>query len=226
MVKQELVDRSPVRFFENATNGGLKSGEIGALTSKKGLGKTSVLVQIGLDKLFQDKHVVHISFNQNADFSMTWYEDIFNEITKKKNINNATELKADTLKKRVILNFNQDSVTGEQIVNTLKALAAGGISTDCILIDGLDFSRVSADSIKTLKDYAIKAGIVLWFGVSTDSEKLKDMLPENVATYVDAVIHLEQKPDAIEMKVLKLRDEKVEVSNLKLDSKTLLIAEK
>ena len=215
MVKQELVDRSPVRFFKNATNGGLKAGEIGALTSKKGLGKTSVLVQIGLDKLFQDKHVVHISFNQNADFSMTWYEDIFNEITKKKNINNATELKADTLKKRVILNFNQDSVTGEQIVNTLKALAAGGIATDCILIDGLDFSRVSEDSIKTLDD-------IIWL----DSEKLKDMLPENVATYVDAVIHLEQKPDAIEMKVLKLRDEKVEVSNLKLDSKTLLIAEK
>ena len=38
MVKQELVDRSPVRFFKNATNGGLKAGEIGALTSKKGLG--------------------------------------------------------------------------------------------------------------------------------------------------------------------------------------------
>ena len=226
MVKQELVDRSPVRFFKNATNGGLKSGEIGALTSKKGLGKTSVLVQIGLDKLFQDKHVVHISFNQNADFSMTWYEDIFNEITKKKNIGNVADLKADTLKKRVILNFNQDSVSGEQIVNTLKALAAGGIATDCILIDGLDFTRVSADSIKTLKDYATEAGSVIWFGVSTDSENLKDMLPENVAAYVDAVIHLEQKPDAIEMKVLKLRDEKIEVSNLKLDSKTLLIAEK
>jgi hypothetical protein len=184
------------------------------------------LVQIGLDKLFQDKHVVHISFNQTADFSMTWYEDIFNEITKKKNITNVADVKADTLKKRVILNFNQDSVTGEQIVNTLKALAVGGIATDCILIDGLDFTRVSADSIKTLKDYATEAGSVIWFGVSTDADKVKDMLPENVATFVDAVIHLEQKPDAIEMKVLKLRDEKVEVSNLKLDSKTLLIAEK
>ncbi len=226
MVKQELVDRSPVRFFENATNGGLKAGEIGALTSKKGLGKTSVLVQIGLDKLFQDKHVVHISFNQNADFSMTWYEDIFNEITKKKNIGNTTELKTDTLKKRVILNFNQDSVTGEQFVKTLKALEAGGIVADTIIIDGLDFSRVEENSIKLLKSYATDTGSVIWFGVSTDAENLKDMLPENVATYVDAVIHLEQKPDAIEMKVLKLRDEKVEVSHLKLDSKTLLIAEK
>ena len=77
-----------------------------------------------------------------------------------------------------------------------------------------------------MKDYATEAGIVIWFGVSTDAEKVKDMLPENVATYVDAVIHLEQQPGAIEMKVLKLRDEKVEVSHLKLDSKTLLIAEK
>ena len=226
MVKQELIERSPVRFLEKSANGGLQAGEIGVLTSKKGLGKTSVLVQIGLDMLLQEKAVVHVSFNQHSDNVITWYEDIFNEITKKKNLGNVADLKADTLKKRVILNFNQDSVSGEQIVNTLKALAAGGIATDCILIDGLDFTRVSADSIKTLKDYATEAGSVIWFGVSTDSENLKDMLPENVAAYVDAVIHLEQKPDAIEMKVLKLRDEKIEVSNLKLDSKTLLIAEK
>ena len=108
----------------------------------------------------------------------------------------------------------------------LKALAAGGIVTDCLLIDGLDFTKVAEESIKTLKDYATEAGVVIWFGVSTDAEDLKGMLPDVVSPYVDAVIHLEQKPDAIEMKVLKLRDEKIEVSNLKLDSKTLLIAEK
>ena len=226
MVKQELVDRSPVRFFENATNGGLKAGEIGALTSKKGLGKTSVLVQIGLDKLIQDKHVVHVSFNQNADFSMTWYEDIFNEITKKKNIGNIADVKADTLKKRVILNFNQDSVTGEQIVNTLKALAAGGIVTDCLLIDGLDFTKVAEESIKTLKDYATEAGVVIWFGVSTDAEDLKGMLPDVVSPYVDAVIHLEQKPDTIQMKILKSHGKESDVASLKLDSKTLLMSEK
>ena len=38
MVKQDLIDRSPVRFFEQATNGGLQTGEMGILTSKKGLG--------------------------------------------------------------------------------------------------------------------------------------------------------------------------------------------
>ena len=42
-MKQTLIDRSPVRFFDQATNGGLKAGEMGILTSKKGLGKTCLL---------------------------------------------------------------------------------------------------------------------------------------------------------------------------------------
>ena len=42
MIKAELFERSAVRCIEKATNGGLKAGELGLLTSKKGLGKTSV----------------------------------------------------------------------------------------------------------------------------------------------------------------------------------------
>ena len=113
MVKQELVDRSPVRSFESATNGGLKAGEIGVLTSRKGLGKTSVLVQFGLDMLLQDKPVVHVSFNQHSDNVITWYEDIFSEMTKKKNLANADEVKDSVIRNRVILNFSPDSISAE-----------------------------------------------------------------------------------------------------------------
>ena len=55
MIKQELIDKSPVRFFEKSTNGGLMAGEVGVLASKRGLGKTSVLVQFGLDKILFHK---------------------------------------------------------------------------------------------------------------------------------------------------------------------------
>ena len=96
MVKQELIERSPVRFLEKSANGGLAAGEIGVLTSKKGLGKTSVLVQIGLDMLLQEKPVVHVSFNQHSDNVITWYEDIFNETAKKKNLADAEEVKNES----------------------------------------------------------------------------------------------------------------------------------
>ena len=83
MIKDELFERSPVRCFDKAT-GGLKAGELGLLTSKKGLGKTSVLVQFGVDTLLQDKQVIHVSFDQHSSNVITWYQDIFTEIAKKK----------------------------------------------------------------------------------------------------------------------------------------------
>ena len=102
MLKDELFERSPVRCFEKAT-GGLKAGELGLLSSKKGVGKTSVLVQFGVDTLLQDKQVVHVSFDQQSANVITWYQDIFTEIAKKKNVSNVSELVSELVRKRIIL---------------------------------------------------------------------------------------------------------------------------
>ena len=72
--------------------------------------------------LFQDKNVVHVSFNQQSDFVMTWYEDIFTEMAKKKNLNDASDVKADIVRKRVILNFNQDTFSASHVIKTLKEI--------------------------------------------------------------------------------------------------------
>ena len=85
MEKQDLYEKSPVRLFDSATEGGLKAGELGLVTSKKGLGKTSVLVQFGMDTLLQDKQLVHVSFDLHSSNVISWYDGIFAEIAKKKN---------------------------------------------------------------------------------------------------------------------------------------------
>ena len=79
MVKEELIQRSPVRIFEQSIHGGLKAGEIGVIASQSGIGKTSVLVQLGLDKLLQAKKIIHVSFTQHTHYVLAWYEDIFDE---------------------------------------------------------------------------------------------------------------------------------------------------
>ena len=98
MVKQDLIEKSAVRNFEKSLGGGIKAGEIGVIASKKGLGKTSILVQLGIDKLLQGSSVVHVSFNQQADHVITWYEDIFNELAKKKNLDKPAEVKNELVK--------------------------------------------------------------------------------------------------------------------------------
>ena len=68
MVKEDLIERSAVRNFEKALDGALQPGEIGIVTAKRGVGKTSMLVQLGLDQLLQGKPIVHISFSQQTDY--------------------------------------------------------------------------------------------------------------------------------------------------------------
>ena len=74
MAKQELYERSPIRIFDEAANGGLKAGELGLVTAKKGLGKTSVLVQFGMDTLLNGQQLVHVSFNQHSENVISWYD--------------------------------------------------------------------------------------------------------------------------------------------------------
>ena len=224
MVKQEFIDRSPVRVFEQSLNGGLKAGEVGVITSRKGLGKTSVLVQLGLDMLLQDKVVIHVSFNQQSDNVITWYNDIFDELSKKKNLAEAADIKDELMRKRIILNFNQDSVKAEQIVNTLKAFAVGGFAPACVIVDGLDMGRVTTDDLAILKNYGKEAGICVWFSYNAESEDIAAVFGD-LAASIENVVAISQDGKSLVLKVLKAHSA-ASTTSLKLDAKTLLISEK
>jgi hypothetical protein len=232
MVKQELIQRSPVRIFEKSIHGGLGAGEVGIISSQSGIGKTSVLVQIALDKLLQTKKVVHVSFTQHTDYVLAWYEDIFDEFVKKKNLENARDVKNEVIKNRVLMNFNQDGVSGEQILRSLRAMIVeGGFKAESLIIDGFDFTRMSRERISALKTFAGELGISVWYSCTVKGEGAgsydKRGIPlviGDFADLVDVVIVLEPKQDHIALSVSKDRDVyNPEHLALKLDPKTLLI---
>ncbi|OJF77037.1 MAG: hypothetical protein BKP49_04055 [Treponema sp. CETP13] len=226
MIKQELVDRSPVRFLEKVTEGGLKAGELGVLSSKKGLGKTSVLVQLGLDKLLQGKHVVHVSFNQQSNYVMTWYEDIFSEMSKNKKTTDVEKIKEEVMHNRVILNLSQTVEVTPQIIDTLKALSANHISIACVIIDGIDLPKVPVDNLVKMKAFAKEAGLSVWYSCNTEETQLSKVLGKDECAQIDAVVHLKQVPGCIDMQIVKFHDRTDFNTDLKLDTKTLLISEK
>ena len=216
MVKQDLYDKSPIRLFDEATDGGLKEGEIGIVTAKKGLGKTSVLVQFGMDTLLQDKQLAHVTFDLHSSNVISWYDSIFAEIAKKKN--GAAELKDGVVSKRTILNFSLDNFTLAKVVNTLKALKAGGIVVAGVVMDGVDFAKVSEDDVKAVADYAKAENVKVWFS--------SDSVPAALEQYFAVVANIEQKNDGVMLTVIKLGDKKPMETSLKLDTKTLLISKK
>ena len=231
MILNELIQRSPVRIFEKSIHGGLKAGETGIIAAPAGIGKTSVLVQLALDKLLQGEKVIHVSFSQNTQYVFSWYEDIFDEFTKKKNLDHAGEIKDELVKNRVILNFNQDGVTGEQILKSLRALIAdGAFNASSVIIDGYDFGRTDRGHLEAVKDLAKKLGVSVWYSCSVKENELnKHNIPFLLKDYLnfpDVVIILEPRTNHVELTVSKDRDTvTLEHLAVKLDPKTLLILE-
>ena len=233
MVKEELILRSPVRIFMNSIHGGLKSGELGIIASPSGIGKTSVLVQIALDKLLQGKKVIHISFTQHTDYVIAWYEDIFDEFIKKKNLENEEEVKDEIVKNRVLMKFNQEGTTTDQILKSLKALIKdGGFNAESLIIDGFDFSPEKEDIIATFKTFAAEIGLSVWCSCTVRGDGPfydKRNIPLPIKDYFnlfEVIIVLEPNPAHIALTVSRDRDTyNAEHLALKLDPRTLLILE-
>jgi len=219
MEKKDLIEHSPVRFFDNATKAGLNAGELGLITAKKGLGKTSVLVQFGIDTLLKDKTLVHVSFDQQSSNVISWYSSILVEISKKKNFSTMSEISGDIVRNRTILNFNQETFTLPKVVNTLKALKDGGYNIDTLVVDGLDFNKVEVADLRCFADFVKSSGMTAWFSATDEAETLKDTLTAEKTEFFTTVAHLSNEGNSLGLSVIKNGEGRVP-----LDTKTLLMS--
>ena len=171
MEKKDLLEYSPVRYFDKATTASLKAGEMGLVSAKKGLGKTSILVQFGIDSLLNDKALVHVSFDQQSSNVIAWYSSIMAEVAKKKNFN-LDEISEEIVRNRTILNFNQETFTLPKVVNTLKALKEGGIAISSVVVDGLDLAKTSKADLDCFADFVKAEKMTAWFSYTNEAADL------------------------------------------------------
>ena len=234
MVKSELIKRSPLRILEKSIQGGLGKGNIAVIASRKGVGKTACLVHIATDKLFNDSFVIHVSFSRRTDHIISWYEDIFNEISKKRELEDALSIHDEIIKKRVIMNFNSLTVDIPQILKSLEAMIVNGnFKADAVIVDGLEIAQMNNENLKKLKDFSVKLGLEMWISASLKKEdavyddegfpyELKDLVDS-----IDVLITLRYDDQNIRMDILKEHESETSPeSHLILDPKTLLIVQK
>jgi len=217
----------------NSIHGGLKSGELGVIAAPSGIGKTSVLVQIALDKLLQEKKVIHISFTKHTDYVLAWYKDIFDEFIRKKNLENERDVKNDIVRNRVLMKFNQEGSSLDQILKSIRALIKdGGFNAEALIVDGYVFSPAMGSDIAAIKAFAAEMGVSIWCSCTVGGEEPyydKRNIPlvlKNYADLFEVVIVLDPKPDHIALTVSRDRDtSNPENLAVRLDPKTLLIQE-
>lgn len=227
MVKAELVKRSPLRILEKNLHGGMGVGNLGVIASARGVGKTACLVHIATDQLIQGKYVIHISFAGRTDHIMSWYDTIFREIAKTKSLESALEVHDELIKHRVIMNFNQGGISVDQLTSSLRALIGNGnFKADTVVIDGYDFAKADPSFVAGLKKFAAENKLTIWLSVdATDIGGLPAVL-KPYAAQLSVVLSLQNNNDYIKLKVLKYNDSpETPDLNLRLDTKTLLIAD-
>ncbi len=233
MVKSELIKRSPLRILEKSIQGGLGKGNIGILASKKGIGKTACLVHIATDKLLQDKPVIHVSYSSRVDHIINWYEDIFKEIAKKRQLESAIDVHDNIIKNRVIMNFSQDGTNTAQVLKSLAAMIEHGkFTADAIIIDGFDFTQSCSDDLDLFKNFAEKLKLEVWFSASLKGEEPLfnesgvPHLLEGCLSKLDVLITLRFEKDHVRLHLVKDQEfSSPKNLDLKLDPKTLLISE-
>ena len=233
MVKTELVKRSPLRILEKSIHGGVGKGNIGVIASRKGTGKTACLVHIATDQLFQGKHVIHVSFSGRTDHIVSWYEDIFGEIAKKRDLDDAMTVHDEIIKHRVIMNFNQGGVSPAQLLRSLRSMVTDGqFAADVVIVDGYDFEHGDTELLVTLREFAAEIGLEVWFSASIhrdDPRTDENGVPMLLSSFIGSIavlITLQPSDGHIKLSLIKDHGQyATEDLHLMLDPKSLLIAE-
>jgi hypothetical protein len=236
MVKKELIEKSPLRKLDKSTHGGVGAGNIGVIASRRGIGKTACLVHIATDRLMAGKHVIHVSYSKRVDHIISWYEDIFKEISRKRDLENAMDIHDEIVHNRVIMNFSQKGTSVKQVLAGVTAMMENGqVETDTIVIDGFDFTKASEADVKDFRDFGGKKGLEIWF---TDDYHREDIdgpvlngegIPTNLVPFlemIDVIVTLKAEKDHLHLYLVKDHETvNTEDLPLKLDPKSMLIAE-
>ena len=231
---QELNKISPLRVFDDAINGGLGKGNMGVIVSRHGVGKTACLVHLATDKLLRGENVIHVSFSGNVEHVMNWYKEVFREIAEVQSLDDAHNVYSSILSKRVVMNFSQDHISVEKVLNSLKSLIEqGAFNADAVLFDGYKLTIADEDDIVKIREFAKDMNIEVWFSVSPvrpdvkyDEYGVPDTL-EKYLEYIDVLVGLKyhETIDKVVMTVVRAHGKDVpKPMQVRLDSKTMLIS--
>ncbi|MFW6329782.1 MAG: hypothetical protein ACOC28_06760, partial [Alkalispirochaetaceae bacterium] len=184
-------------------------------------------------KLFQGRHVIHVSFSSRTDHIISWYEDIFREIANRRKLEDAMEIHDELIKNRVIMNFSQEGATADQVITSLKAMISDGhFAADLIVFDGYDFELGEVETFEKLSRFAEETGVAVWFSASTHRERPETdehgvpLILSPYEKYLDVLITLEPAEKFVKLRLIKdYQEYPREDLHVHLDSKSLLIVE-
>jgi KaiC/GvpD/RAD55 family RecA-like ATPase len=188
MEKNTIVIANPFSKITNRNEDVIKEGNFGAVLAEAGIGKTALLVQLGLSTLLRDKNVLHISLNDPVTKVCLYYKEVFDNIAGQNPSRGAASIWEALLPHRFIMTFKVEGFSVPKLEERLMDLTEQSIfSPNLIIIDGLPFDETAAPSLMALKKMAREKKFSVWFTVTTHrkEENRDQKLPAQIAPFAD-----------------------------------------
>ena len=233
MFKSELIRKSALGILNRSTNGGLTSGKMGVFLSRHGVGKTACLIHVAIDQMLKNKGVMHLSFSDDTTHIDRWYQNIYQEMVKVYNLENAKQIYDNMISNRVMIRFGKNKSSFSHIEKSIEILAdSTHFNTSMLLVDGIDTSNLSKKELESFRKFAIDKNISIWFACTVPEKEVtfdKNGIPESFSEFNDlfsVIVFLETERVHVRLKLIKDYDIfPVPDIHLELDPGSMMIKE-
>ena len=224
MSEKKTFQRSPVRVFERAIDGGLGAGNLGVVLSRPGVGKTGFLISLAVDKLLQGKKVLYISTKESVEHINKFFDQVFHAMARALNLAGVLQLQLEMERGRHILVYNRDMFSLEKLEQSVAFLAEStGFAPDMVVMDGTPrFESTEQWEIEGLQKLAKRWQAEIWTSANThrEGQKMDDRgVPEAVTRYADhlgVIVNLCPEGNLIKVRIPKDHAGK-EVTDLQME---------
>ena len=189
-------------------------GELGVLLARAGVGKTACLTHIALEQLLRGLPVLHVCVDEMPEKIKVWYLELLKNMSTSQSREELMKLQLRIEPLRFILAYLHHTFNPGKLEQSLANLKdQTNFKPSMVVLDGLDFDRVSRSTIEELRSFAQRHSVSLWMSART--HRHKSVANEHGIPYpcneIDDVFHtivlLEPVPSAIQVKVLKNGDQ-------------------
>ncbi|MES2638725.1 MAG: AAA family ATPase [Myxococcota bacterium] len=189
MAGPESGDRGPLRAIQGALGGGLRPGEVGAIHARAGVGKSSLLVHLALERLLRGEAVLHVAVQGGVESVRDAYESIFTGLHHAQKPLDRAEALLSVERHRVIHCTRGRVPLAAGIDTLLQSLAdAMDFAPRLVVMDGLE---PTPDEILALRDLAARRGLSVWCAftppqavVDTNYNVSLEMVPERAVVWL------------------------------------------
>ncbi len=184
--------RAALRALQAVLPGGLRSGDVGALVSQAGIGKTQLLVYTALDRLLAGDSVLHVAVRESVATVRDAYDSILAGLYMASSPGERAEAMLGVERRRVIHSTRGGAVDVAKLLSLLETVSEiMDVRPQLVVVDG---QAPQAAAMPALRALAAAHGVGIWFAWT----------PEVGETSVgDVVLELAYANDSLWLRPLK-----------------------